>query len=865
MSATAERVVIRTPDQRLRVFVSSTLRELEPERRAVRAAVERMRLAPVMFELGARPHPPRELYRAYLAQSDVFIGIYADSYGWTAPGEDVSGLEDEYNLAPDGMPKLIYLKDSASRDERLTELISRIKADDTVSYVSFSTPEQLSERVTADLATLLAERFEVARRAPAAPAESRGSRVPAPYTQTIGREADVTALLELLRRDGVRLVTLVGPGGIGKSRLSIEVAHRVADDSDLDVYFVLLEHVVNPARVVPAIAAELGVRDSGQGDLAADVARAAGDRRMLIVVDNFEQVLDAAPLLVPMFTALPDATLLVTSRARLRLRGEYVFEVQPLALPDAAHAVRVDSALSSPAVRLFRDRARASNPLFDVTDENVEAVAQICAALEGVPLAIELAAARTRVLSPGMMLARLDQRLPLLVASTRDLPDRQRTIEATIEWSVSLLDAESRALLVRLGVFSGDFSLDAVEAVGADAGWEADALSLLTDLIDNSLVRSRDVGPLALFGMLATVREYARAQLESSPEGERVRELHAAHYTRLALTTAPLLQGPTQLAAIERLGAERDNLRAAGRHLLESGQVETLSRVVWDLFLYWWIRGLMPEARGWMDAILATGIDVSDRTRAIALGFSSWVSLWQDRRSVDPHPFEESVRLFRAVGDSRSESLALCSLAVAYLGQSPPDLDGAEESARAALAIVGGRAPSMESMAKVTIGRVLFVRGDMTAAVAFLDDALAQSEDAGDLFACTLALTNRGWVGFALGENPAELFERNLRITDRLDNVDGSAYGFEGLIASAVVDGDAERAGVLTGAAEAVRQFTGVGEQPSFVTWQPFVESVLRTDAAPLFEAGRTRGRAMTLREATDYALAGAAVGLPAE
>ena len=166
MSATAERVVIRTPDQRLRVFVSSTLRELEPERRAVRAAVERMRLAPVMFELGARPHPPRELYRAYLAQSDVFIGIYADSYGWTAPGEDVSGLEDEYNLAPDGMPKLIYLKDSASRDERLTELISRIKADDTVSYVSFSTPEQLSERVTADLATLLAERFEVARSAP---------------------------------------------------------------------------------------------------------------------------------------------------------------------------------------------------------------------------------------------------------------------------------------------------------------------------------------------------------------------------------------------------------------------------------------------------------------------------------------------------------------------------------------------------------------------------------------------------------------------------------------------------------------------------------------------------------------------------
>jgi hypothetical protein len=259
-----------------------------------------------------------------------------------------------------------------------------------------------------------------------------------------------------------------------------------------------------------------------------------------------------------------------------------------------------------------------------------------------------------------------------------------------------------------------------------------------------------------------------------------------------------------------------------------------------------------------MDAIIATGIAVSDRTRAIALGFSSWVSLWQDRGGVEPGSFEESVRLFRAVGASRSEALALCSLALAYISQSPPDLDGAERSARAALAIVEGRVPTVESMAKVTIGRVLFVRGDMTAAVAFLDDALAQAEDAGDLFACTIALTNRGWVGFAMGEHPTEFFERNLRITDRLGHVDGSAYGFEGLIAGAVVDDDAERAGVLTGAAEAVRQLTGVGEQPSFLTWQPYVESVLHTDAAPIFEAGRARGRAMTLREATDYALAGA-------
>ncbi len=667
----------------------------------------------------------------------------------------------------------------------------------------------------------------------------------------------MSALLDLIARDGVRLVTLVGPGGIGKSRLAIEVAQRMALSRDADVAFVLLEHVTDPARVVPAIAAELGVRDSGRGDPASDIGRAAGDRRMLIVLDNFEQVLDAAPLIVRLFTELPEATFLVTSRARLRLRGEHVFDVEPLALPDPSRALRVETAIDSPAVQLFRDRARAANPLFDVTPENIEAVVRVCASLDGVPLAIELAAARIRLLSPAAMVGRLDQRLPLLVAAARDLPDRQRTIEATIEWSVSLLEPESRDLLMRLGVFAGEFSLDAAEAVGA-AG-NADFLSLLADLMDNSLVRSRDVGALTVFGMLATVREFAVTRLDERPDADQVRRLHADFYTRLALKTAPQLQGPTQLAALERLGSERDNLRAAGRHLLETGEIETLSHVVWDLFLYWWIRGLMPEARGWMDAILATGMDVSDRTRAIALGFSSWVSLWQERGGVGPGSFEESVRLFRLVGDRDSEALALCSLALAYLGEIPPDLDGAEESGRAALAIVEGIAPTVESMAKVTIGRVHVVRGDLTGAVRLFDEALAQADAAGDVFAATLALTNRAWAGLALGEQHPELFERNLRLATILDNVDGAAYGFEGLIAIAVLRGEAERAGVLTGAAEAIRQLTGVGEQASIVTFEPFVESVLRSDAAPVFEAGRVRGRAMTVREATEFALDGLA------
>jgi predicted ATPase len=845
---------IRTPDQRIRVFVSSTLRELAAERGAVRTSIESLRMAPVMFELGARPHPPRDLYRAYLQQSDVFVGIYGDSYGWTAPGEDVSGLEDEYDLAPPGMPKLIYLKEPGDREPRLRRLIERIKADDTASYVSFATTAQLAERVAADLATLMAERFEFGRSVEGAAIAP--PRVPVSYTETIGRQEEVRALLELLGDDTVRLVTLTGPGGIGKSRLAIEVAHRVEEAGGVGVAFVLLEHVTDPARVVPAIAAGLGVRDSGRGDAAGDLARAAGDRPLLIVLDNFEQVLDAAPLVVGLFSDLPHATFLVTSRARLRLRGEHAREVQPLALPDESRALRVATALEAPAVRLFRDRARAANPLFDLTEHNVAAVVRICTALEGVPLAIELAAARIRVLSPDMMLDRLDRQLDLLVAAVRDLPDRQRTIERTIEWSVGLLEHEPRELLVRLGVFAGDFSVEAVEAVTADAGWRTDTLSLLAELIDNSLVLSRDSASFPLFGMLATVREFALAALEQRPDAEEVRRVHAGCYARLALETAPLLQGGTQLRALERLGAERDNLRAAGTYMLDSGDIEMLSRVVWDLFLYWWIRGLMPEARRWMDQILARGVAVSDHTRAIALGFSSWVSLWQERGGVGRGPFEESVRLFHESGDPGSEALARCSLALAYLGEVPPDLDAAEAAGRAALEMVAGNAPTLESMATVAIGRVLVVRGDLPTALGLFDRALAQADAAGDLFASTLAITNRAWTGIALGERDSTLFERNLRLAMLLGNADGAAYSFEGMVAIAVLRGEPEQAGVFAGAAEAIRQQTGMGEQASIVTYEPFVESVRASASAPLFEAGRARGRAMTVSEAAEYALA---------
>ena len=280
--------MIRTPDQRLRIFVSSTLRELEPERAAARRAIERLHLAPVMFELGARPHPPRELYRAYLDQSDVFVGVYWQQYGWISPGEEISGLEDEYCLAPHDMPKLIYVKQPAERDERLADLMTRIRDDDSASYTPFSTAEELCELVGGDLATLLAERFDASRRRPptgsdgvpdaAADVPAVAGRIPAPTTDAVGRESAIATLLDWLGWDEKRLITLVGPGGIGKTRLAVEVA-RLAQDRFDRVTFVRLAEVREAADVLPTIARDLGVRDAGDRPLDQQIGSARAGRQ----------------------------------------------------------------------------------------------------------------------------------------------------------------------------------------------------------------------------------------------------------------------------------------------------------------------------------------------------------------------------------------------------------------------------------------------------------------------------------------------------------------------------------------------------------------------------------------------------------
>ena len=350
-------MAIRTPDQRLRVFVSSTLGELAAERHAVSRAITALRLTPVLFELGARPHPPRELYRAYLEQSDVFIGLYWQRYGWIGPGMRVSGLEEEFDLAR-GMPQLLYIKTPApDREPLLTSLLDRITAEGAVSYRAFGTPAELARLVRDDLAMLLSERF--AGRAPGPPASTREPRpLPASTTSLVGREHDVDEVVSLAERPEVRLVTLTGPGGIGKTRLAVAAGQRLRDHFPGGTAFVPLAAVSDPGLLLASIGQAVGSDLTGTRSPAEALAEQLGDEQWLLILDNMEQLVSAAADLSELLTRSAGLEFLVTSRTVLGLGAERESPVPPLPLPPDPASVTVDELAAAPAVELFVDRAR---------------------------------------------------------------------------------------------------------------------------------------------------------------------------------------------------------------------------------------------------------------------------------------------------------------------------------------------------------------------------------------------------------------------------------------------------------------------------------------------------------------------------
>jgi len=569
----------------LRVFVSSSLGELAGERRAVSRAVSALRLTPVMFELGARPYPPREVYQQYLAQSDVFIGLYWQRYGQLAPDAQVSGLEEEFNLSA-GLPRLLYVKEPApDREPRLVDLLAQIQDEASASYRHFRTPAELGRLVRDDLAVLLSERFAAARRpvTAAVPLSRGGPRGPRPLpavtTSLIGRERDIGEVAGLLGRYGERLVTLTGPGGIGKTRLAVAVGERLRGRFGAGAVFVPLAEVTDPGLVLAGIARAAGADLAGIGSPLEALAERFTDGAWLLILDNLERVVQVGRDLGELLARCPQLAILATSRRVLGLAAEREYPVPPLPLPARSPpgpaGGDLAEAAASPAVALFVDRARAVHNGFALTEGNAAAVAEICRRLEGLPLAIELAAARIRLLDPGTLLRRLAVSLDALGTGAVDLPERQQTLRATVEWSVGLLQDAERSLLETAAVFTDGWTHEAAAQV-ADLT-EDRALELSEELARHSLIYLDTSAPGPRSRMLETIRMFVAERLATRPDAAVIERRHAGYYRALAEQADRPLRGAGQSEWLERLEAEAGNLAGAVRWYLAEHRCPTCS------------------------------------------------------------------------------------------------------------------------------------------------------------------------------------------------------------------------------------------------------------------------------------------------
>ena len=451
--------------------------------------------------------------------------------------------------------------------------------------------------------------------------------LPRPPAPLIGREPDVATLFNLVQRPAVQLVTVTGPGGSGKTRLALEVATRLQDAFAGSVRFVDLSPIVDASHVLPAIAQALGVRELPGKPMQETLARALGGRRLLLVLDNCEQVLAAAGDVAALLTTCPDLTILATSRASLRVRAEQIVPLAPLPLPDAHHLLDLENLVQVPSVALFVERAHATDPSFALTAENASAVVAICRRLDGLPLAIELAAARVRLLPPVALLPQLEQSLLLLTDGARDAPARQRTLRETIAWSYDLLSPEEQELFRRVSVFVGGWTLGATEPVANPDG-ALDVLSGLGALLERSLIqRGEGLHGEPRFGLFETIREFGLEQLAASGEEMLTRERHAAWVVHLAEQAEPAMFRADQRSWWERVEVERPNIRAALAWFEQIVDAERAQRLVAALVPFSWIRGHLQEGQDWSVRALAIPGKTSVPARARTL-FGSGTLAW---------------------------------------------------------------------------------------------------------------------------------------------------------------------------------------------------------------------------------------------
>jgi predicted ATPase/class 3 adenylate cyclase/DNA-binding CsgD family transcriptional regulator len=745
------------------------------------------------------------------------------------------------------------------------------------------------------------------------------TNVPAQTTAFIGREREVGMVCDLLRRTDVRLVTLTGPGGGGKTRLSIQVAtellvsdsrallpQRESETADAGlfpngVWFVNLAPISNPDLVALAIAQALDVRDTGGQPIRDQLKDELREKRMLLLLDNFEQIVDAASLVGELLAAAPGLRVLVTSRMPLRLSGERDFAVPPLALPDPKHLpTELDRLTQYEAVRLFIERAQAVKPDFAVTNENAPAVAEICYRLDGLPLAIELAAAWVKLFPARALLTRLGSRLKLLTGGARDLPERQQTIRNTIDWSYNLLDEGEKRLFTRLGVFVGGCTLDAVEAVcNADPDHPIDVVDGIAALLDQSLVRRiDDLAGEPRFTMLETIREYALEQLTARGESKATRQRDAAHFLRLAEAAEPWIRHwrPERELWLERLAAEHENLRAALGWFSQCKDAESLAQLAWALRNFWIGHFHWGEGRAWLQVALAQSNELSEPTRAkVLVAVGAMLTYLGD--SMGRAYMEEGLVQLRQLGDKANVAITLWGLGFITLDAGEYVLARAftEESLALynELGDVWGRIDIFSFLVNVAtaqndleqaarynqevlsfyrqsgtkqgLGRCLNDEGVIAQlqnrwehAAACYAESLTIFRETGVKNLATIALVNLGTV--ALHQDDVLLatacFEEGMSISRAIEHRYCIALNLAGFAGIAAAQGQAERSARLFGAAYA--QFDSIGKVVERVDRIEHDRhaAVARAQLGNAgFEAALAAGSALSLEEAITLAL----------
>jgi len=684
--------------------------------------------------------------------------------------------------------------------------------------------------------------------------------LPSPATRLLGRKRELEELEQLLARPNIRLVTIMGPGGIGKTRLALEAGARATRKLANGAVFVGLGALTDCALVIPTIAEALGVVEQAGAPLAQTLADALRPRELLLVLDNIEQVLEAVPALADLLAAAPRLKLLCTSRARLRLSGEHVYLVPPLALPVPSQLGDLAAVSSSPAVALFSERANAASPAFMLASENATTVAEICTRLEGVPLAIELAAARIRTLSPGALLERLGRRLPLLTEGAWDLPARQQTLRATIDWSYELLSRAEQSLLAKLSSFVGGWTLETAELV-----CEPDeVLRALTGLLDNSLVGRRAEPGENRYRMLETVREYALERFEEDPGASRVRGRHAETFVALAERAARELAGPEQAIWHEQLEREHDNMRAALEWLQVSEQVELELRLAAALGRFWYVQGHLSEGRRRLeDALAHAGTTNSQELRAKVLRAASAIAVIQGEYARARELAEEGLELYRLLGDRVGTARSLSNLGAILLSE--------ERIAEAVAALDESIALSSElpdrriaALALNNRGDVALTSGDYAGATSFFDESLALLRDVGDTANIARSMFNLGAVALERGETAEALalLRESITISGTLGDKEDVAWCLVGLAAVATQSEDPVRGALALGAADGLLEGMGALLKPFERRLRARTLAAIgkQLDSTRL-ERAWARGRGLAVDEAIAFALADAQRG----